>query len=698
MKVKVLVLTSGIVCVALFVRPIQPTAQEQRQPIEHAGSLDTGTPNPVPLINQPLVPDAVAPGGSEFTLTVNGTGFVAASVVNWNGSALATTFVSGSQLTATVPAADIAIASTASVTVVNPSPGGGTSNAVFFELTTSTTSVAFAGSEVTVGSSPFQPGTGDLNRDGKADLVIPNGSDYTVSLLLGNGDGTFQGQTTYAVGTKPWNVAIADFNADGKLDLAVANSSSSFVSVLLGNGDGTLQAAVNYATGEGPQAVAIGDFNGDGKLDLAVADQNCNPSCGPGFVSILLGNGDGTFQPQVEYSSAQGPNSVGIGDFNRDGKLDLAVAAGNGGGGTQVSVLLGNGDGTFGSPVNYSTGLNPDAVVAADFNKDGILDLAVLNNIGSVSILLGNGNGTFRTHVDYSTGSFPNGNLVVADLNGDGNLDLAMANGGSNNVSVLLGKGDGTFQPQLQFSTGPYPIGLAAGDFNQDGRLDLVAGNSGSNTASVVLQGTTVALSKAILSFPTQLVGSTSAAQTVTITNTGPISLMVSSVAITGTDPTDFGETNSCGSSVPPGGNCTVSVSFKPTAQGPRTGTLTITDNAANSPQTVALTGTGTVVRLSPAIVNFGDQKVGTTSPPQTVTVTNTGSSPLSIQGIGIGGTDFSDFAFTTTCGSSLGPKASCALNFTFTPTATGARRASAKLKDNGGGSPQTVRLQGTGT
>jgi hypothetical protein len=177
---------------------------------------------PVPLINQPLVPDTAVPGGKGFTLTVNGTGFVSGSTVNWNGSALATTFVSGSQLTATVPASDIVKASTASITVVNPGPGGGTSNAAFFPVTLPI-SIALHGTEVTTLSGPETVATGDFNGDGKLDLAVGENGSNSVSILLGNGNGTFRAQVDYAVGLGPSSVVVGDFNGDGKLDLAVRN-------------------------------------------------------------------------------------------------------------------------------------------------------------------------------------------------------------------------------------------------------------------------------------------------------------------------------------------------------------------------------------------------------------------------------------------------------------------------------------------
>jgi hypothetical protein len=200
--------------------------------------------------------------------------------------------------------------------------------------------------------------------------------------------------------------------------------------VLLGQGDGTFLPAQSFPAGTGPRSVAVGDFNGDGKLDLAVADYGYY---GNGqTVSVLLGNGDGTFQAAQSFPAGTAPNSVAVGDFNGDGKPDLAVA--NLYSGT-VSVLLGNGDGTFLPAVTDAAGVHPSSVAVGDFNGDGILDLAVAG-YGGVRVLLGNGNGTFQTtNFSYVPGSV---SVAVGRFNGDGFPDLAAANAASNNVSILL--------------------------------------------------------------------------------------------------------------------------------------------------------------------------------------------------------------------------------------------------------------------
>jgi len=323
------------------------------------------------------------------------------------------------------------------------------------------------------GRYPNSVAIGDFNGDGKPDLVTPNSLEYHVSVLLAKGNFDFRPAVNYATGSNPYSVAVGDFNGDGKLDLAVANIVDNTVSVLLGNGDGTFQPAVNYAAGSFV-TVAVGDFNGDGKPDLVTA--------GGGNVSVLLGNGDGTFQPAVN-SAAPNAGSVAIGDFNRDGKLDLVTTNLES---NNVSVLIGNGDGTFRTAVNYAVGVFPYSVAVGDFNGDGKLDLAVANSTcksvclfaGSVSILLGNGDGTFQAAVNYKVAPTPS-YVAVRDFNNDGKLDLVTANG-IGNMTVLLGNGDGTFQVGVNYTVGgQIPVSGAVGDFNGDGAPDLAFLNGG---------------------------------------------------------------------------------------------------------------------------------------------------------------------------------------------------------------------------
>ena len=442
--------------------------------------------NPQPLLSQPLVPDTVAPGVAGFTLTVNGTGFVPTSVVNWNGSPRATTFVSKSQLTAAILGSDVATATTAAITVASPGPGGGTSNVVFFPINTPTVSVAFDTTDLMPGAYPLAAITADFNHDGKPDLALA--SEGYVEIYLGNGDGTFQNPVVYSSDyVFPNELAAGDFNGDGKLDLAVtANYAGvngvSVLGIMLGNGDGTFQAPVYYKADRGGTDVVAADFNGDGKLDCLMLNGSSET------VSVLLGNGDGTFQSAVNYKvRGSGSTVAAVGDFNGDGLLDVAVSNS---GSNDVSILLGNGDGTFKTAVRYPAGAGPAGVNVADINGDGILDLIVPNS-GSpnVSILLGRGDGSFAAPVNYPVSASAI-RAEVGDFNQDGKLDVAVATSAAT-IDLLLGNGDGTFQPATSSPSVANAVDVVVADFNQDGLLDIVVPDDTFDSLLAVMLQTT---------------------------------------------------------------------------------------------------------------------------------------------------------------------------------------------------------------
>ncbi|MFY9726973.1 MAG: FG-GAP-like repeat-containing protein [Bryobacteraceae bacterium] len=328
-------------------------------------------------------------------------------------------------------------------------------------------------------SYPTSMALADFNGDGKPDLAVAAGD---VWIMLSQGGGSFKTPVAIAIpSAKAVSVAAGDFNGDGKQDLVIGDSYGSGVYVLLGNGDGTFQPPVQYPMGGSITSVAVADFNGDGKLDIA--------ACGMGAAGVLLGNGDGTFQSATSLTGfGSWPYWLTVGDFNKDGKPDLAIAnQGTPGVGTDIGgvlVYLGKGDGTFQSPVSYPGGRYPNFIVAADVNGDKVPDLMVTatnpnfttNFEFDIGVLLGKGDGTFGATSLLLTDTAP-AYISVADINGDGKQDLAIAHhGGSTYVSFMFGNGDGTFQPEVDFMATSNPSAVLATDLNGDGKPDLVVG------------------------------------------------------------------------------------------------------------------------------------------------------------------------------------------------------------------------------
>jgi len=625
---------------------------------------------------------------------------------------------------------------------------------------------------------------GDLNGDGKADIVVVNcgnaannhciGTSGNAGILFGNGDGTFQPVVTLPLGGGGYGaiaVSIADINGDGKQDIIVAGdcSSGGCGGVLLGNGDGTFQTEIPFGSaGLIAFSLAVGDVNGDGKLDAVIGNQCATPTCNTSTVGVSLGNGDGTFQPAVAYDSGGiYPDGVAIADISGDNKADIVVANSS----TSISinqgdvgVLLGNGDGTFQPVVAYpASEFGAADIAVADMDGDGKLDVVVVNcsafsgsckgGGGNVGVLLGNGDGTLQPVTTFAPGGNAPFAVAVGDLNGDSKPDIAVGNCYSNvcsqqpgGVAVLLNTSQGTSTTELTSSLNPSNFGqsvtftatvsstgfkvtptgtvtfldgtatLGSGNLNSSGVAtfatsslavgthNIVASYGGdsnfasstSTAVSQLVQGATAQLSPTSLSFGSQTVGILSAPQTVTLKNTGNIAL-TAVISITGTNSGDFSQTNTCGTSVAAGASCNISVYFKPTATGTRNAAVSVSDNAPNSPQTVTLTGTGVVaaVTLSPSSLTFATQLISTTSAPQTVTLTNTGLGILKITKAGITGPFI---IYSTNCTATVNPGASCNLNVSFKPTLIGSASGTLSVTDNAPQSPQQVTLSGTGT
>jgi FG-GAP-like repeat/Abnormal spindle-like microcephaly-assoc'd, ASPM-SPD-2-Hydin/Bacterial Ig-like domain (group 3)/FG-GAP repeat len=605
-------------------------------------------------------------------------------------------------------------------------------------------------------AEPNSVAVADFNGDGIPDIAVAtNGTAATngigsVQVLLANGDGTFQAAKTYTGLSGNQLIVAAPFVNGGPEDLLVVNNATvsndngSAINSILFTGDGTgnFTAGTSHSAGiDSITAVITGDFNGDGKEDFIVGGSVFGV---PAF-NVFLGNGSGTFNSGTLNATSDAPlTALGTGDFDGQGALDIAVVHSDG----TVDIFLQDGAGDFYPNAGTQAGSSPTGIAIGDFNGDGHADLAVTNSAqNSVSILLGDGTGNFNAAAAPPTGSSPIA-IAVGDFNGDGIDDLAVANTGDGTVTILLGIGDGTFNPQPVLTTGTTPVSLAVGAFNGAETSDIAVANEDptsnatNGTATVLLSqltqtatatasnvsplgaGTThpvnasyagdsifaastsattsltgsggtetVTVAPSALTFTGQS-GSTSAAQTVTLTNTGTAVVEISSVAATG----NFAASSACGTTLAVGANCLISVTFAPTTAGSLTGTLTISDNATGSPQTVALSGTATnpppTLSISPASLTFASQLVGTASAAQTVTVSNTSKYPATISSV----TASAGYTVSSACGATIAANGSCALSVTFVPTAAGTITGAITLTDNATGSPQTITLSGTAT
>ena len=408
---------------------------------------------------------------------------------------------------------------------------------------------SFAAATYGVGNSPVSASVVDVDGDAVPDLVTVNQGSNTFSVLLGNGDGTFKDSLDFVAGDAPLAAAAGDFDGDGHVDLAIINFSSQTISVPLGKGDGTFRAARSYAADLVPLAIASGDLNGDKKPDLVVVnycglDSLCGKAgtvaifladeaggyrlsntytLGAGSVSValidangdknldiialnrgdktisvLLGVGDGTFQQPLTFSTADSPVAVVIGDFNKDGKPDLAVVGDCGSAKCtepgNAEILLGTGDGSFSSGFTYPVGYAPISVAVGDINKDGSPDILVANGCGNdatckspgtATVLVGDGKGNFKPAADIALGNAPTA-IALADLTGHGVPDLLVSRSADNTLAVLRGNGDASFKAAVVYPVGNGPGSVTVADFNGDGKPDVAVANANDSTISVL--------------------------------------------------------------------------------------------------------------------------------------------------------------------------------------------------------------------
>jgi len=327
----------------------------------------------------------------------------------------------------------------------------------------------------------------DLDGDGDVDLAVGGFGD--ISVLKNNGDGTFSAPVSYSSAGLSYKIFGADLDGDSDIDLATANLAADYVSISKNNGDGSFQAPVSFSlqpTGEYPMTVFGADLDGDGDVDLATANRDSDN------ISVLMNNGDRTFQPAVSYSGGFGNRYFSITSADLDGDLDMDLAAGTRDCGA-VSIFKNNGDGSFQPVVHYGAGCNPFSVFALDLDWDGDLDLATANYYDTnVSVLMNNGDGTYAVAVNYPAGAGSQ-TIYGADLDVDGDKDLAVANFLNDNISILMNNGDGSFQTAVNYEAGSSPFSVFAADIDADGDPDLAVANvGGEGTVSIFMNLTVI--------------------------------------------------------------------------------------------------------------------------------------------------------------------------------------------------------------
>lgn len=444
-------------------------------------------------------------------------------------------------------------------------------------------------STVSAGNTPRGIVTGDFNEDGKIDIAVANFGSSTITVALGNGDGTFTGGATLSVGSNTSFLTTGYFNQDAHLDLASASAGGNVIQYALGNGDGTFASTVSVGAGTAPIGIASGDLNNDGKMDLVTTGLLNN-----NVVPLLNFGGSPIFSSLPASSTGSFPQNALLGDFNSDGFLDVVVPSGND---NSFTIRLGVGNGTFGGGGSFGNG----GLYAAkgDFNNDGNLD--VVTTASALSIHLGNGGGGFGFSNSFGSA----GSLIqsaVADFNGDGRLDIAVARNALSSVAIYTGNGNGTFGAGFAVTVGSGPYGLTTADVNADGKPDLIVSNSGGNNVSVLLN-TTASAPAFTLSATVLSAGSVPVFEPkediVTVTNNGLTTLTISSV----TSSTPEFSVAPTSVSLPAGYSQEFIITTTPTSAGAKSANIIFTHTVSGSPDTVQVTATAVV--LPPVLSSF---------------------------------------------------------------------------------------------
>lgn len=493
--------------------------------------------------------------------------------------------------------------------------------------------------EADVGARPTAVATADFNGDGRPDVAVANHDSDTASVLLddtapGSETPTFHLQQAFAAGNAPSSIAAADFNLDGRPDLVVADELEEDVSVLL---DTTVPGAETpsfatrqtFAVGEAPSAVAVADLNGDGKPDLIVANHDEET------VSILLdttlpGSTTVTFAPQKAFVSDHAPSALAIADFNLDGKLDFVAESHDGGSGSVFvnDTEPGSFTPNFKLEQVFGWGILPSAVMTGDFNGDGKPDLAIAGE-GSddVSVILdttapGASSPTFSLPQELAAGDAPT-SIAAADVNGDGVPDLLVTNKGDGTVSAFLnetepGAAAPEFGEQQTFAAGGGPQALTTADLNGDGGPDLISADGGADAVSALLDtqyavsisptsvtGTIhyaiphLELTPSSIAFGGQALGSVTT-RAVTVSNNGGADLAIGGIAISSVSGGGLSQTNNCPPTLAVGSSCSVDITFSPSVAGSTVAELTVNSIAPSGPDNVAISGSGVAATVPP--------------------------------------------------------------------------------------------------